>query len=267
MFEVMQRMSDDPVAVCATCGAPVERVFHPPASTSRASGSTTPTTARASAREQREKAPRREEAGRERAPPSRTSGSVGLGLAVRATRARPVLGQDRARSPPATRSSKSGERHQDLGLSRRPRRPRAPQPPISLLTACVDRARRSRSAPSPRRAASARRSASARVTGAEPPISERREQAEQREAAHVGAQDLGRVPGGPRQVEERPDGQQLALDGVEDLLLALDAREVDLGRVAACCGACGPASARGCRSGGGSPARGTARSRRSSSRR
>jgi len=28
-FEVMQRMSDDPVATCQTCEAPVERVFHP----------------------------------------------------------------------------------------------------------------------------------------------------------------------------------------------------------------------------------------------
>src|SRR5438270_11302566 len=28
-FEVMQRMTDDPVAVCQTCSAPVERVFHP----------------------------------------------------------------------------------------------------------------------------------------------------------------------------------------------------------------------------------------------
>jgi putative FmdB family regulatory protein len=28
-FEVMQRMSDDPVVVCETCEAPVERVFHP----------------------------------------------------------------------------------------------------------------------------------------------------------------------------------------------------------------------------------------------
>jgi putative FmdB family regulatory protein len=28
-FEVMQRMSDDPVASCQTCEAPVERVFHP----------------------------------------------------------------------------------------------------------------------------------------------------------------------------------------------------------------------------------------------
>ena len=28
-FEVMQRMGDDPVAVCATCSQPVERVFHP----------------------------------------------------------------------------------------------------------------------------------------------------------------------------------------------------------------------------------------------
>jgi putative FmdB family regulatory protein len=28
-FEVMQRMIDDPVAVCPTCGAPVQRVFHP----------------------------------------------------------------------------------------------------------------------------------------------------------------------------------------------------------------------------------------------
>ncbi len=28
-FEVMQRMSDDPVVTCETCAAPVERVFHP----------------------------------------------------------------------------------------------------------------------------------------------------------------------------------------------------------------------------------------------
>jgi putative FmdB family regulatory protein len=28
-FEVMQRMSDDPVTKCTVCGAPVERVFHP----------------------------------------------------------------------------------------------------------------------------------------------------------------------------------------------------------------------------------------------
>src|SRR5438270_11407441 len=28
-FEVMQRMTDDPVASCQTCEAPVERVFHP----------------------------------------------------------------------------------------------------------------------------------------------------------------------------------------------------------------------------------------------
>src|SRR5438105_3217290 len=28
-FEVMQRMTDDPVSACNTCDAPVERVFHP----------------------------------------------------------------------------------------------------------------------------------------------------------------------------------------------------------------------------------------------
>jgi putative FmdB family regulatory protein len=28
-FEVIQRMTDDPVASCQTCEAPVERVFHP----------------------------------------------------------------------------------------------------------------------------------------------------------------------------------------------------------------------------------------------
>jgi putative FmdB family regulatory protein len=28
-FEVIQRMTDDPVSVCEQCGAPVERVFHP----------------------------------------------------------------------------------------------------------------------------------------------------------------------------------------------------------------------------------------------
>ena len=28
-FEVMQRMTDDPVSACGTCEAPVQRVFHP----------------------------------------------------------------------------------------------------------------------------------------------------------------------------------------------------------------------------------------------
>jgi putative FmdB family regulatory protein len=29
VFEVMQRMADDPVATCQTCEAPVQQVFHP----------------------------------------------------------------------------------------------------------------------------------------------------------------------------------------------------------------------------------------------
>ncbi len=37
-FEVMQRMSDDPVTVCETCEAPVERVFHPVAVHFKGSG-------------------------------------------------------------------------------------------------------------------------------------------------------------------------------------------------------------------------------------
>ena len=37
-FEVMQRIADDPVAVCATCGAPVQRVFHPVAVHFKGSG-------------------------------------------------------------------------------------------------------------------------------------------------------------------------------------------------------------------------------------
>jgi putative FmdB family regulatory protein len=37
-FEVVQRMSDDPVTVCEVCGAPVERVFHPVAVHFKGSG-------------------------------------------------------------------------------------------------------------------------------------------------------------------------------------------------------------------------------------
>ncbi len=37
-FEVMQRMSDDPVQSCETCGAPVQRVFHPVAVHFKGSG-------------------------------------------------------------------------------------------------------------------------------------------------------------------------------------------------------------------------------------
>jgi putative FmdB family regulatory protein len=37
-FEVMQRMTDDPVSVCETCEAPVHRVFHPVAVHFKGSG-------------------------------------------------------------------------------------------------------------------------------------------------------------------------------------------------------------------------------------
>ncbi len=37
-FEVFQSMTDDPVATCQECGAPVERVFHPVAVHFKGSG-------------------------------------------------------------------------------------------------------------------------------------------------------------------------------------------------------------------------------------
>ena len=37
-FEVMQKMSDDPVERCEVCGAPVQRVFHPVAVHFKGSG-------------------------------------------------------------------------------------------------------------------------------------------------------------------------------------------------------------------------------------
>jgi putative FmdB family regulatory protein len=37
-FEVMQRMSDEPLVSCQTCEAPVERVFHPVAVHFKGSG-------------------------------------------------------------------------------------------------------------------------------------------------------------------------------------------------------------------------------------
>src|SRR5579859_4560692 len=37
-FEVMQRMSDDPVVSCESCEAPVQRVFHPVAVHFKGSG-------------------------------------------------------------------------------------------------------------------------------------------------------------------------------------------------------------------------------------
>ena len=37
-FEVMQRISDDPVQACEVCGAPVQRVFHPVAVHFKGSG-------------------------------------------------------------------------------------------------------------------------------------------------------------------------------------------------------------------------------------
>jgi putative FmdB family regulatory protein len=38
LFEVMQRMTDDPLSACTTCGAPVQRVFHPVAVHFKGSG-------------------------------------------------------------------------------------------------------------------------------------------------------------------------------------------------------------------------------------
>src|SRR3954466_14355938 len=38
VFEVMQRMTDDPVSTCTTCDAPVQRVFHPVAVHFKGSG-------------------------------------------------------------------------------------------------------------------------------------------------------------------------------------------------------------------------------------
>jgi putative FmdB family regulatory protein len=38
LFEVMQRITDDPVTVCETCEAPVQRVFHPVAVHFKGSG-------------------------------------------------------------------------------------------------------------------------------------------------------------------------------------------------------------------------------------
>ena len=38
VFEVMQKMTDDPVTSCETCGAPVQRVFHPVAVHFKGSG-------------------------------------------------------------------------------------------------------------------------------------------------------------------------------------------------------------------------------------
>jgi putative FmdB family regulatory protein len=37
-FEVIQRISDDPVSVCQTCESPVERVYHPVAVHFKGSG-------------------------------------------------------------------------------------------------------------------------------------------------------------------------------------------------------------------------------------
>src|SRR4051794_25262525 len=37
-FEVMQRMSDDPIQSCEVCGKPVQRVFHPVAVHFKGSG-------------------------------------------------------------------------------------------------------------------------------------------------------------------------------------------------------------------------------------
>jgi putative FmdB family regulatory protein len=38
LFEVMQKITDDPVTTCETCGAPVSRVFHPVAVHFKGSG-------------------------------------------------------------------------------------------------------------------------------------------------------------------------------------------------------------------------------------
>src|SRR2546423_13764798 len=49
----------------------------------------------------------------------------------------------------------------------------------------------------------------------------RPEETHQGEAPHVAAQGLGRVPGRPGEVDERAERNELALDRVENRLLAL----------------------------------------------
>ena len=46
VFEVIQRMTDEPVTECEECGAPVVRVLHPAAVHFKGPASTTPTTPR-----------------------------------------------------------------------------------------------------------------------------------------------------------------------------------------------------------------------------
>ncbi len=50
-FEVSQRMTDDPVATCEVCGAPVERVFRPVAVHFKGSGFYTTDYARKAAKD------------------------------------------------------------------------------------------------------------------------------------------------------------------------------------------------------------------------
>src|SRR5919197_2070773 len=64
-FEVFQRMTDDPVAACDVCGAPVERVFRPVAVHFKGSGFYTTDYARKAASESDGAAKEKEPAGKD----------------------------------------------------------------------------------------------------------------------------------------------------------------------------------------------------------
>ena len=204
-FEVMQRMtrrSGRPLRGLRRAGRSGSSTRSP--CTSRARASTTPTTAPASARA-REGAAEAGRQGDSRSQESSSSDSESklesartpspqLHRAVRArgsTTERPpsaelptTRGLSRSCSFAPPGASAPGRRQRVLAVGQRRR-------PVGLST----------------------------WAGAEPPISAAANRRQQRQAAHVGAEHLGRVPRRPRQAEERARREQLGLDRVEDLLL------------------------------------------------
>ena len=77
-FEVVQRMSDDPVTACDVCGAPVQRVFHPVAVHFKGSGFyTTDYGKKKGAGAAAETASKKDSDGKKEAPAKTESGSSG----------------------------------------------------------------------------------------------------------------------------------------------------------------------------------------------
>ena len=214
-FEAMQRMVDDPLTSCSTCGAPVQRVFHPVAVHFKGSGFYNT------------------DYGKKKAGASSDPGSKSESTPRRSPRSR----SPRTRSPPRS-DSKSSKLLLVLRLV-------AVQELVDGVGAVPGDTWMS-----PSRSQQVPSSTS---VSSELPVATSANRRHQRRALHVGLERLGRLPADPRQAEERARRLGLGADRPQHLLLARGAGAVVLRRRARVLADARVAERAACRRGGSHP--------------